>query len=454
MNSYSRTGSFYIILSLSSFSSAGRLTDSVPPRDLSFESHVQAFGNLLNTCLQYPGDIASRSALNLYSVFQSAPKVHRRLRRSPLLRSLPRLDNAVFQNPATVREPSLTDRTAIEIVLLRNGDAGSLHPGLYWYLSSGNPNPAAAPFKLLDFHRFFLWFLDIVSDQVKALNKLRTGARTPSAFPHDRISLTYNNLAHMQYFAWESGFFASYIEQANPARIPPNVDDVLVESFAGEPPLGSAESKGDGPEDIDCKEKQHLEEEVDRLDISTEYETGEDQRPSTATPLPVHSCVLELRLLTSNIQHLITLLGKSPFKSFELQVIQYPRSDRRAKPWRELLDELFPDKTVRDQVRHALIDRTDWKFDMFRSDAPVAEFKGQAHCEAVLGCLYSLATRGDDISWVRTTSPSPDLMLTSGNRLDRNSVNSAGGHQELLQYPCPIKALLPSLREDHLASFD
>lgn len=381
-----------------------RLTDYVPTRGLSFESHVQGFANLLNTCLKSPHGVAARSALNLYSVFQSAPKVCRRIRRSPLLKSLPRLDNAVLENSATVREPSLRDRTVIQLALRRNGRAAGLHPGLGKYLSSVNLNPAAAPFKLLDFHQFFLWFLSIVSDQVKALNKLRKGPRAPPDFPQDTISLAYNNLAHMHYFAWKSGFFASYIEQANPTRIPPILEDVGMEGLAGGPSIDSGEQEGAEQQDFDLKEKEHLEEEIDRLDISTEYETGQDQRSSTANPLSVHPCVLELRLITSNIQHLITLLGKLPLNSFELQVIRYPHSDRRAKPWRDLVDELFPEKTVRDRVLHALMNGKGWKFNIFRSGTPVHQFNGQAHCEAVLGCLYGLATRDDDTSWAITTS--------------------------------------------------
>lgn len=381
-----------------------RLTDLVLNRKLSFESHVQAFANLLNICLKAPHDKTARTALNVYSIFQSAPKVRRRLNRSPLLHLLRRVDNAVLENAPSVREPSLTDRTAIEIVLLRNGDAAGLHPGLDRYLSSANLTPAAAPFKLLDFHRFFLWFFGIVSDQVQVLNKLRMRPRVPPDFPQDNVSLAYNNLAHMQYFAWESAFFASYIEQANPGKIQPIVANFPVESLAGEQSIDSGEPTGEGQESTDLRENQHLEEEIDRLDIWTEFETGQDQSSSTPTPLPVHPCILELRLVTSNIQHLITLLGKSPAKSFEIQVIQYPRSDRRAKPWRDLVGELFPEETVRDRVLHALIETPGYKFDMCRSVSPAHEFMGQAHCEAVLGCLYSLATRGEDISWVITTS--------------------------------------------------
>lgn len=55
---------------------------------------------------------------------------------------------------------------------------------------------------------------------------------------------------------------------------------------------------GDRQGDIDLTEKQHQGEEVDCLDISTEYETDQDQKSSTGTPPPVHPCILELRLIT------------------------------------------------------------------------------------------------------------------------------------------------------------
>lgn len=53
---------------------------------------------------------------------------------------------------------------------------------------------------------------------------------------------------------------------------------------------------------------------------------------------------------------------------------------------------------------NAIMNGDGWKFNLIRSDAFVTEFHGQAHCEAELGCLYSLATRGEDISWAATTS--------------------------------------------------
>lgn len=54
------------------------------------------------------------------------------------------------------------------------------------------------------------------------------------------------------------------------------------------------------------------------------------------------------------------------------------------------------------------------KFNVFHPNGPTLKFKGQAHCEAVLGCLYTLANGGGgDISWVCLLSPSHDLRLTS-----------------------------------------
>lgn len=60
---------------------------------------------------------------------------------------------------------------------------------------------------------------------------------------------------------------------------------------------------------------------MDRLDILTEYDTGQDQRSSTVTPPPVHPCILELHLITSNIKHLKILLAQSLITTFDLQVI-------------------------------------------------------------------------------------------------------------------------------------
>lgn len=93
------------------------------------------------------------------------------------------------------------------------------------------------------------------------------------------------------------------------------------EGLATEIPIQSGEPVGGGQEDIGAEEKQNQEEEVDRVDISTEYEMGQDQRSSTVTPPPVHPCILELHSITSNIKHLKTLLAKSLITSFDLQVI-------------------------------------------------------------------------------------------------------------------------------------
>ncbi|KAL0631896.1 hypothetical protein Q9L58_009249 [Maublancomyces gigas] len=107
-------------------------------RDLSLESHVQAFANLLNSCLKTPHDNAARLALNVYSTFQLVLKARRRLNRSLLLKALPRIDTAVLGSSATVHEPSFTDWTIIEIIFLQNGNGAGLHPALYRYLYSAN----------------------------------------------------------------------------------------------------------------------------------------------------------------------------------------------------------------------------------------------------------------------------------------------------------------------------
>lgn len=146
--------------------------------DLSLESHVQAFANLLNSCLKTPHDDAARLALNVYSTFQSVPKVRRRLNRSFLLKALPRIDSAVLGSSASVHEPTFTDRTIIEIILLQNGNCAGLHPELYRYLYSADLTPVGYLFSLPG----FLWFLKIVCEEVETINKLRRLQRAPQNF--------------------------------------------------------------------------------------------------------------------------------------------------------------------------------------------------------------------------------------------------------------------------------
>lgn len=395
-----------------------------PSRDLSFASHVQAFANLLNTSLNAPDDHKARVALDMYSVFQSAPKIRRRLNRSPRLREL-----AVLQPRFHVAlTPSSMDKIRIRAVLLTNNGV-KLHPSLYGFLR----DPTTDPHRWLpEFHRFFKWFLAIVDGEIKQLQELRSGELAPLALPETVVDHAFNNLAVMRYFSWESVFFASYIRAAFEAE---------VESTEEIP----------SPEQMAVRQMEEEEEDAG-FDISTEFETGEDQASAAVTQPAIHPCILELRLITSNIQHLNTLLQRSPKSSFRFQVIQYARSDDTLKPWQELISELFPSKDLESDVLQALRNAPGKKFNTFRPGGPVLKFKGQAHCEAVLGCLYSLSKRSEDITWV-TTPPCPSFpslsrLTTSQTGIPKSLLNAISTCYSLLapsKRCCPVCANTISL---------
>lgn len=358
---------------------------------------MQAFANLLNKCLVSPGNKIARLALDMYSLFQSVSKVRRRVQRSPLLHTLPRVDSVILKRPCGLTVPSPMDKTKIELVLLANEHGTILHPTLDSYLHPANCSPAGSPLPLPLFHQFFLWFLKIVFKEIEFLFKLRKDRLAPQSFPQAMLVRAYENLATMQYFAWESQYFTSYIRTA----FPRGVRTIGTQSHTMSLPLGTlshgGEASGGSPRWTDMAELEQLDND-DALDIATEYETGVDR--GIFTHLTVHPCILELRLITSNIQQLETLLHRSPNAAFNIQIIQYARSDSRAMPWRDLINELFPQDEMRNRVLDALIGEPNPKFDMFRSNNPAPPFHGQAHCEAVMSCLYSVANRNMDISWV------------------------------------------------------
>lgn len=138
------------------------------------------------------------------------------------------------------------------------------------------------------------------------------------------------------------------------------------------------------------------------LDIATEFETGIEQE-STATSDHTHPCILELRLASSNTQNINTIFNQAPRCHFRFQVIQYAPAGHSLKPWRNLIQELFPQEEVCKRVVQSLVDTSGRRFDCFRPGGPDLVFTGQAQCAAVLGCLFSLRGRTEDHSWVLPT---------------------------------------------------
>lgn len=140
---------------------------------------------------------------------------------------------------------------------------------------------------------------------------------------------------------------------------------------------------------------QMMTEHEDWQDIFTEFETSEEYQLST-THQTVHPCIRELHLITSNIQHLETLLKHAPKTHYRLKLIQYAHSTQSLKPWRELIHELFPNADREAQVLRGLGEKSKY----FRPGGSSLTFTGHAHCESVLTCLYSLLKHNEDISWV------------------------------------------------------
>lgn len=63
----------------------------------------------------------------------------------------------------------------------------------------------------------------------------------------------------------------------------------------------------------------------------------------------------------------------------------------------------FPEQEVCERVIQSLAEKPWCRFNCFRPGVPDLVFTGQAHCEAVLGCLFSLTKRIEDHSWVIPT---------------------------------------------------
>ncbi|KAL0631915.1 hypothetical protein Q9L58_009200 [Maublancomyces gigas] len=276
--------------------------------DKSFESHVQAFANLLDNALADPNDDEALFTLDMYSFFQSAPKIHRRFKNSPRLKDLA-IARPQFTNRAMV--PSADGRFNIGGLLRSNPNGARMHAALYTF---------------------------ILREEIKQLGDLRAsnGKPAPLVLPESLINHAFNNLEVMRFFAWESTFFAAYIDAALPPLIPSGTSTALAETPSYDPELGlRKENAQDGL-------SPDREGEDVGLDISTEFETGEAPTSSTAPAPVIHPCIQELRLITSNFEHLISLHRRAPKSRFRFQLIQYPPAGQSLKPWRELIHAGLP----------------------------------------------------------------------------------------------------------------
>lgn len=290
--------------------------------------------------------------------------------------------------------PSPEDQSQIDAILSANKGSTS-HSVLYNFLD----DPPVDPQEWLpEFHGFFLWFLRILTTQIKRLTKLRGREEIPRGLSGSQIKDAYRNLGVLQYFSWQSPFFAEYISVVfarpieDPHDIATNVAAMRLSSELDEDvsPPQTSEEEPQGEERVDNMGR----------DIATEFETDEERALVTTPGEDTHPCILELRLISSNIQNLDKLVRWTPRTRFRSQTTQYPPAGRSLMPWRDLMQMLFPGLELRTVILQALADTPGKEFDYFRPGGDILTFKGQAHCEAVLGCLFSLTKRGEDNTWV------------------------------------------------------
>lgn len=299
--------------------------------------------------------------LEIHSLFQPAPKIYRRLKSSLNLQALESYKPG-SPRPATdaTLVPSSADKFRIRGILTTNENGQKVHRLLYVFLRK---RPLDPRHWLPLFHSFFVWFLQAVRFQLQQLSVLRTSSISPPELPKSLVNLTFSNLNVMRFFAWESEFFASYIR---------SVTSWGIQCVSREVPRDAASSKEAQELEFhaETEQQEKSEEDGSRLDISTEFETGENDPSSAVIQPAIHPCIVELRRVSSNIQHIKTLLQRVPKSRFRFEVIQYAPSGKMLKPWRDLIHELFRNTDVEAKVLKALQEAPGKQFAAFRPGGP------------------------------------------------------------------------------------
>lgn len=122
----------------------------------------------------------------------------------------------------------------------------------------------------------------------------------------------------MEYFAWDSRFFASYTGAASPPPMPGGTLDPPLQTD-----IAQTDHEGDDPRSrndtgkVGGKDMGH--------DIRTEFKTREKQPPSVVLGAVIYPCIQELGLITSNTEHLHALRWHAPKSCFGFQLIQHAR---------------------------------------------------------------------------------------------------------------------------------
>lgn len=385
-------------------SKKSKLMNKNRSRNQSFDSHVKVFETLLNICLASSSLtlVTAWSNLGFYSFFQSVGKVQRRFHNSNSIKRLSEIDPASLKPPSGPLSLTKMDNDNIRIIFF-NANAKEKHSALFTFVDSKWPpgtklrSPEDPALFLAQFHELFNWFLGVLSKELSDLVRLRKQRNPPEKLSSRDISVARRNIEVLGYFAWASDFFMVYIR-------------AILNSIEGtRQVVFDAEETGVPGEKISSSERDmDGEEEEDGLDIATEFETDKKPQAGASGLLFVDPFMSQLRLITSNTQHLSFLRGSQhKFKGLRMKfrILKYPRSDKKLKPWREVITSLFSAE-IAQRVIETLCEKGKEKseFKFFLPDGPALHFKGQAHCEAVLGCLYTLANDGGDASWVSIPS--------------------------------------------------
>jgi hypothetical protein len=277
----------------------------------------------------------------------------------------------------------------IKTVLREDSRAADIHSSLFNFVKSPRPReierrlPDDPALLLVQFHDFFAWFLGAISSELSMLAALRKRSNRPEQLPSQEIFRARRKISALRYFTWGSDFFFDYVRSVLASDL--TVPDTSELEQGGS---NTEEGLDEGP------------------DIATEFETEDGPEEKSEVPSSLtHRALSDLRLITSNFQHIDLLKsGNYSFRGHEIRfrILKYPRADRNhLKPWRDVIADLF-DQTTAEQVIEALSDKAtvDKRFNVFLPNGPLLRFNGQAHCEAVLGCLHVLANCNSDTSWV------------------------------------------------------
>lgn len=379
-------------------------------RNQPFEAHAQAIARLIAACT--PGD-ESWLRLAHYSLFQSAPKAARRFSTDIFFKLLTTLSTADGVHiPADIPDLTAIDKEHLRGLFSDDDDLGDRFPLLEKLLESNDPSFRNTPGPFLqELQGFFVVLLCEGKRNFDALQALRTQIAPPSAdalaFAVERAQSVVADLHH---FVWSSEFFTWYISvyqcqaisrryvELTRAKNP--VSEGEQDILEAEPVADTQPTVSENADDDD--ENQDNEAEIG--DFAPNFQTSDDLLKSLH-PLygPAHKTYSWLRVVTSTFHHTLRFKRSTPGAppTLDFQVITYPMSDKVLKPWQETVAELAGDPETEEKILRLLRSKADGnrKFAPFRPGGTL-NFNGRAHCEAVLGCLHSLAKRRQDISWV------------------------------------------------------